>query len=189
MSENGKGKSRPAVFLDRDGTLIEDRHYLSDPSQVVLLDGCIEGLLELSAKGYFLVMVTNQSGIARGLATHDQVNAVNQMVVRMLSVHNVTLDGIFLCPHHPDDQCNCRKPSTGMIGQATENLPIDIGQSWVIGDKCSDVLLGQNIGARTILLAPDESESEPLTLSCEATATVNGFCEAIAYVTSHSMEI
>jgi histidinol-phosphate phosphatase family protein len=185
MDEQSMNRTRPAIFLDRDGTLIEDRHYLSDPSQVELLDGCIEGLQQLSSKGYLLVMVTNQSAIARGLATREQVDAVNEELVRQLALFDVLLDGIYLCPHHPDDQCECRKPNAGMIEQATQKLPIDNSKSWVIGDKCSDVLLGQNIGALTVLISSRETNAEQLPGSCEANAKVTGFREATEFITSH----
>ena len=178
-------QKRPAIFLDRDGTLIEDLHYLSDPAQVVLLAGCVDGLLKLSSAGFYLVVVTNQSGIARGLMTQGQVDEVNDSLADLLSRQGVVLDGIYLCPHGPDDGCRCRKPRAGMVEQAREKLPIDLTRSWVIGDKCSDVLLGQNVGVRTILLKTDETNSGQSSGDCQATATAGGFSEAVAYVTSH----
>jgi histidinol-phosphate phosphatase family protein len=178
-------QTRPAVFLDRDGTLIRDFHYLSDVSQVELLDGCVEGLSRLSAAGFALVMVTNQSGIARGLVTLDQMEAINGKIVEIFLESAIELDGIFYCPHHPDDQCDCRKPRVGMVDQANERLAIDVRKSWVIGDKCSDVGLGLNVGARAILLASGDAAPDLSSSDCLPTATVASFGEAVTYVLSH----
>lgn len=177
-------QKRSTIFLDRDGTLIEDRHYLSDPSQVVLLDGCAEGLQALVSAGFALVMVTNQSGISRGLVTLEQMKAVNDELAEVLECSGVKLDGVFYCPHHPDDLCDCRKPRVGMFEQAAAHLRIDISGSWVIGDKCSDVQFGANIGARTVLLSADALNSDSLPGGCEPTATVKSFREAVAFVIS-----
>ena len=178
---------RPAVFLDRDGTLIEDRHYLSDPSQVVLTEGCVAGLRKLSFEGFVLVIVTNQSGIARGLMTQGQVDAVNRQLIRLLSLHSVAIDGIYLCPHGEDDGCRCRKPIPGMVEQATEQLTIDLARSWVVGDKCSDVILGRNVGARTVLISSCPTGTEAILDSCDATAVARNLSDAAAYVISHSV--
>ena len=146
--------SRSAVFLDRDGTLITERHYLSDPDRVELVEGAVEALAALRAAGHLLVVVTNQSGIAKGLYTLEDYHRVAAEVDRRLAAAGVPLDATFFCPHHPDIQppCACRKPATGMYFQAAEDLGIDLPASWYVGDKVSDVRPGVELGGRSILV-------------------------------------
>lgn len=177
-------KSRPVVFLDRDGTLIEERNYLGDAAKVSLVPGCISALRSLQAHGFGLIMVTNQSGVGRGLITVEQVDEVNSRLEELLAEHDVLLDKIFVCIHHPDDNCQCRKPRDGMVVEASQIFDIDIAGSWVIGDKCSDVGLGDNIGARTVLIRPDEIEVD--AEDCAATKVVSDFGSAASYVISRT---
>lgn len=148
------GPSRPtAAFLDRDGTLIEDRHYLSDPEGVALLPGAAEGLRDLAALGMRLVVLTNQSGVASGRIHQDELAAIHARLREMLSKQGVRLDGIFTCPHFPDQHCGCRKPADGLARQASGELGIDLGHTIVVGDKDSDLGLGRGIGVPTFLVA------------------------------------
>lgn len=156
---------RAAVFIDRDGTLIEDRDYLSDPSGVVLLPGVGEALSTLRSAGLTLVVVTNQSGIARGLYTLEEYHAVAARLDEMLAVGDAAVDATYFCPHHPEwsGPCECRKPGTGMHRQAAEALGIDLASSFYVGDKLADVapaaiLGGQGILVRTGYGADFESE-------------------------------
>lgn len=146
-----------AVFLDRDGTLNEDPGYLGDADSVVLLPGVIEALDTLKNKyHYLLIVVSNQSGIARGLITEDQVKAVNKKISDLLSVHNIYIDAFYYCPSHPDfnneDETKCRKPSPQMIIEASESFNVDLSKSYIIGDSHTDVEAGINAGIKTILL-------------------------------------
>lgn len=145
---------RPAVFLDRDGTLIADRHYLSDPAEVELLPGVVEALRALRAAGLLLVVVTNQSGIARGLFSEEDYRAVAARLERLLAAEGVAPDATKHCPHHPDHggPCACRKPATGMYLEAAADLGIDPAASWYVGDKVSDVVPARELGGRGILL-------------------------------------
>lgn len=145
---------RPAIFLDRDGTLIEDRDYLADPGRVMLIPGTMGALTELRAAGYALVIVTNQSGIARGLYTESEYEAVTARLKRILQDAGVPIDAIYHCPHHPDvdGPCPCRKPGTGMHEQAARELGLDVTASWYVGDKLSDVLPAEALGGRGILV-------------------------------------
>lgn len=149
--------SSKAVFLDRDGTLNEDPGYIGDPEDVVLFPGVIEALFKLKNKlGYLLIIVSNQSGIARGLITDVQVKAVNQKIISILLSHNITVDGVYYCPAHPDfsnsEECKCRKPSPKMILDAAATFNIELSKSYLIGDSVSDIEAGINAGVRTILV-------------------------------------
>ncbi|HWP41478.1 MAG TPA: HAD family hydrolase [Tepidisphaeraceae bacterium] len=158
--------SRPRfVLLDRDGTIIVERHYLSDPDQVELLPGAAEGLAKLSAMGLGLVVVTNQSGIGRGYFDEGRVEQIHRRMCQLLAAHGVFLDGIYICPHRPEDQCLCRKPRTGLVQTAAMELGFMPHQSFMIGDKACDVELGRAIGACSILVrsgyGASVAESQP----------------------------
>jgi len=150
---------KPAIFLDRDGTLIEERHYLSDPSQVALFPGAVEALRQLARAGYALVIVTNQSGIGRGLFTEDQLRDVHRHLAETLAAAGIRIDGIFHCPHAPAEACDCRKPSPGLVHRACADLDLDPARSFVIGDKPADVALGVRVGARPILVLTGYGET------------------------------
>jgi D,D-heptose 1,7-bisphosphate phosphatase len=145
---------RPAVFLDRDGTLIEERHYLSDPDGVVLLAGVGEALKALRDAGFALVLATNQSGLARGLLSEEDYRAVAGRVEDLLARAGVRLDGIWSCPHHPDvdGPCACRKPGTGMFREAARYLRLDLSRSYFVGDRARDVLPALELGGKGILV-------------------------------------
>jgi len=137
-----------AVFLDRDGTIIYDRHYIKDHELVELIPGVIKGLKLFKKYGYLLIMVSNQSGIARGLITKEEVIAVNSRLDEILHKENVYLDGSYYCPHGPDDNCDCRKPAIGMALKAKEDFNLDLSNCYMIGDKESDIEFGCNFGAK-----------------------------------------
>jgi D-glycero-D-manno-heptose 1,7-bisphosphate phosphatase len=143
---------RRFVLLDRDGTLIVEKHYLSDPDQVELIEGAADGLRRLAARGLGLVIVTNQSGIGRGYFDAARVSEVHARMLRELRAEGVELDGIFVCPHHPDEQCACRKPRTGLVLQAAAELGFEPSRAFVVGDMASDVGLGRALGATTLLV-------------------------------------
>jgi D-glycero-D-manno-heptose 1,7-bisphosphate phosphatase len=154
------GPGRPTTaLLDRDGTIIEDRHYLSDPDGVALLPGAAEGLRNLSALGMRLVVVSNQSGVALGRIRPVDLAAVNARLRKVLIEEGVQLAGIFCCPHHPDLGCACRKPADGLARQAERQLGIDLGHVLVAGDKDSDLGLGRRLGAATFLMLTGEGRT------------------------------
>ena len=142
-----------AVFLDRDGTLSEHVHYLSDPEEFRLMPGAVRALKLLSGAGYKLVVVTNQSGVARGLFTEKTLARIHERMRALLADGGVRLDGVYYCPHNPDAGCSCRKPATGMIDTAVSELGIEREGSFMVGDQTADVLLGGNAGLKTILVA------------------------------------
>jgi D-glycero-D-manno-heptose 1,7-bisphosphate phosphatase len=145
-------KERRFVVLDRDGTVIVARHYLSDPAQVELLSGAGPGLRRLRELGLGLVLVTNQSAIGRGFFDQSCLELIHGRLRDLLEAERVHLDGIYFCPHTPEDECACRKPQPGMIEAAAEELEFDPGQCFVIGDNECDVELGRRVGAATILV-------------------------------------
>lgn len=152
-------KQRPAVFLDRDGTINEEVGYLDDPAKVVLIPGSADAIRRLNEAGLWVVVTSNQSGVARGYFSEDAVRAVNKRLEQLLAAHGAKLDALFYCPHHAEKglgpyrvDCDCRKPRPGMIQRATAQLPIDLGRSYVVGDKLTDVELGKSSGLRTVLL-------------------------------------
>jgi D-glycero-D-manno-heptose 1,7-bisphosphate phosphatase len=145
------GTGNRFVFLDRDGTIIVEKHYLANPDEVELLPGAVDGLREMSSLGLGLIVVTNQSGVGLGYFNLDTVDAINRKLSVMLSAAGITLDGIYFCPHRPSDSCQCRKPLTGMIEEARKDLTFDPKKCFMIGDKPSDIEFGRNVGAVTFL--------------------------------------
>jgi histidinol-phosphate phosphatase family protein len=138
----------PAAFIDRDGTIMEDCNYCSEPNQVKIFPGAAEALSRLKARGFKLVIVTNQSGIGRGLLTLDQYRAVEAEVLRQLGGN--LIDGVYFCPHAPGEGCQCRKPAPGMILKAQREHRIDLARSFLIGDKEIDVQCAHNAGVRAV---------------------------------------
>ena len=141
-----------AVFLDRDGTIIEDGGYLADASRVRLMPGAIEAMRKFRDRGMMLIVVSNQSGIPRGLITPAQHAEVDARVRALLSGEGVLLDAAYYCVHLPEDDCTCRKPRPGMIEQAAREHDIDRVHSFMVGDKLSDVAAGRAAGCITALL-------------------------------------
>jgi len=143
---------RRYVLIDRDGTLNIERHYIADPDLLELYPGAGAALRLLRAQGFGLAVVTNQSGIAKGKITPVQLEAVHARLGALLAEEGVTVDGIYVCPHGPDDGCDCRKPLPGMIVQAARELGFDPREAFLIGDKGIDIGLGNAVGAATILV-------------------------------------
>jgi histidinol-phosphate phosphatase family protein len=144
--------SKPHLFLDRDGTLIREEHYLRDPTKVFLETGVIEGLKLFQKLGYCLVVVSNQSGIGRGLITEQDVISVNQRVSYLLALNDIYVSSWRYCPHMPDQNCECRKPKTGMLLEWDTICPVNFRQSLIIGDKPSDVQAGISLGMTSALV-------------------------------------
>jgi len=141
---------RAAVFLDRDGTIIEDRGYLSDRDQVRLLDNALVVLRRLAEAGFALVVVSNQSGIGRGLMTAAQAASVHHRLVELLAAGGVHLDGTYYCPHAPNVGCACRKPSTELIHCAGRELRLELTASFMVGDQITDLEAGRRAGCHPV---------------------------------------
>ena len=163
----------PAFFLDRDDTLIFDVPYLRDPAKVRLTPGAIEGLKQLRAAGWRLILVSNQSGINRGKFTEEELRAVLGRMNALLASGGVQLDALYNCPHTPDENCACRKPGIGLFEQAQRDFNIDMAHSVMCGDKPADIQSGRAAGLRTIQLRlfPDSPH-------LDADYTVNTIAEA-----------
>jgi D-glycero-D-manno-heptose 1,7-bisphosphate phosphatase len=140
------------VILDRDGTIIEERHYLSDPDEVRLLPNASAGLRRMRAAGWGLLVVTNQSAVGRGKFTEARLAEIHARMEALLLAEGVQLDGIYYCPHTPEDRCLCRKPATGLVERAAGGLGFNPAACVVIGDKRCDMDLGHRVGAKTILV-------------------------------------
>ncbi|MGF1479677.1 MAG: D-glycero-alpha-D-manno-heptose-1,7-bisphosphate 7-phosphatase [Cyanophyceae cyanobacterium] len=148
-----------AVFLDKDGTLVKDVPYNVDPSKICLGAGAMEAVRSLSSAGYQLIVITNQSGVARGYFPEAALTAVRQRLHELLVDAGASLSGFYYCPHHPDGSvanyavnCHCRKPQPGLIQQAADEHQLELSQSWFIGDILNDVEAGRLAGCRTVLL-------------------------------------
>jgi histidinol-phosphate phosphatase family protein len=143
---------RAAVFLDRDGTLVVERGYLSDPADLELLPGVPGALAALRGAGIALVVISNQSGVGRGLFPLSRVYDAMARLRRLLREHHVELDAIYFCPHRPGDGCDCRKPGPGLLERAADDLVLDLGRSFMVGDKLIDAEAGRRAGGRGVLL-------------------------------------
>ncbi|MBN2170774.1 MAG: HAD family hydrolase [Candidatus Krumholzibacteriota bacterium] len=151
--------SRRAVFLDRDGTLVRDRHYLAAPQDLELYPDSIAALRLLRRTKLALVLVSNQSGVARGLFDEAAVAAVHARLARLLAGAGLSLDGIYYCPHHPEGRvgayrrrCDCRKPAPGLLDRAARDLGLVLPGSWIVGDKADDLGLAPVRGLRAVLV-------------------------------------
>ena len=144
----------PAIFLDRDGVLIENRaDYVREWSQVKIIPEAIHALSRSAIKNYKIVIVTNQSAVGRGIISLGAANEINRRLVNVIQDHGGHVDGVYVCPHKPDDNCLCRKPKPGLLLQAAKELSLNLQRSWMIGDARSDMQAGQAAGvSQTILV-------------------------------------
>lgn len=166
MAPNEK---RPAIFLDRDGTIMRDVDYCGDPEQVEILPGVPQALRRLKAAGYKLIVITNQSGIGRGFFTLEDYRGVEAEVIRQLG--DGLIDATYFCPDVPGQHSACRKPAPGMVWQAAREHHVDLARSFFVGDKESDVECGQNAGLRTIRVRTDFDQA--VASSCADWVTEN----------------
>jgi len=159
-----------AVFVDRDGTLIHEKNFVSRLEDVEFVPGSVEAIKMLKGLGYRVVIISNQSGIGRGILTEKIVEEINDFIVNQLKGNDVLVDGLYYCPHSPEDDCSCRKPNLGLIDQASSELNLSLKNSWVIGDKDSDVMLATNMGGRAglVLTGYGKKELEKIRLDSDA---------------------
>ncbi len=150
---------KPAVFIDRDGTINEQMGFINHLSRFVLLPGAAEAIRLLNRNGYWVFVVTNQSGVARGFFPIQLVHEVHNYMERSLLKYGAKVDGIFFCPHYPCGEvkeysidCTCRKPGTGLIEMASSQFNIDMTRSWVVGDSASDIAMAQRAGLKSVLV-------------------------------------
>jgi histidinol-phosphate phosphatase family protein len=140
------------LFLDRDGTVIEECGYLSDPALVRVLPGAAHALATLASEGWKLIVVSNQSGVGRRLITPQQMEAVERRFLELMRFHGVPIACSYVCTHTPEDRCQCRKPSPYFLERAALEHSLDLGASWMIGDREGDILSGRSAGCSTMWL-------------------------------------
>ncbi len=172
---------RRFVLLDRDGTIIVEKHHLSDPDAVELLAEAGPGLRKLADLGLGLVVVTNQSAVARGMIDPPRLDEIHRRMTEQLEAFGVELDAIYYCPHLPDEGCDCRKPRTGLVEQAAKKLRFDASECFVVGDMASDVALGRALGATTLLVRTGYGAETDASHGAAANHVVDDLVEA-AYV-------
>jgi D-glycero-D-manno-heptose 1,7-bisphosphate phosphatase len=181
-------QSSPAIFIDRDGTLNEDIGYVSAPEELMLYPWAAEAVRLVNRAGLKAIVITNQSGIARGMYTEQTLGAIHEKMIEELRAHGAMLAGVYYCPHHPEVgdaryriACDCRKPQPGMLDRAARDHNIDLSRSFVIGDKASDINLARNAGARAALVLTGygrETLERPDLWPCEPALVAENLLEA-----------
>lgn len=169
-----------AVFVDRDGTMARDVPYCSRPQDFQLLPGVAEAIKNLNCSGFKVIVITNQSGVGRGFFTEEILWLIHMKMQDDLRKSGAYIDGIYYCPHHPDDNCECRKPRTGLLRRAARELAVDLERSFMVGDMANDVEAGQAVRCQTILLANRNEESVQLKIRPDN--TVADFSEAVRWI-------
>ena len=174
-----------AVFLDRDGTINIEKGYLHKIEDFVLLPGAAEAVSEMNRLGYKVIVITNQSGIARGFYTEDDMQTLHSHMKDVLASKNAAVDAIYFCPHHPEAQvsryrkdCGCRKPKAGLFIKAAEDFDIDFERSWAVGDRIRDILPAKQLGMKSALVLTGHKKAEEI---CQAPAV---FDDLSAFVKS-----
>ena len=180
--------TRSAVFLDRDGTIIHDRHFIASPDDVELIPGAARAIARLNDAGFVVVVVTNQSGIARGLLSDADYERVRRRIDLLLAEQGARVDASYHCPHHPDfgGACECRKPGTLLYRQASAAMDIDFARSWFIGDRMRDVLPADSLGGRAMLAPSPATPPEELRAARERSIVVASLDEAANQVIQSS---
>ena len=149
------------VFLDRDGTIARDVPYCSSPEQFELLPGAGESIRLFNIAGYKVILITNQSGVGRGYFTEEMLGLIHEKMKVKLADYGAHIDAIYYCPHHPDENCECRKPKPKLIIHAAEDFHIDLGRSYLIGDSAKDIEAGKAAGCKTILIGKMDIANTP----------------------------
>jgi D-glycero-D-manno-heptose 1,7-bisphosphate phosphatase len=173
---------RRFVALDRDGTIIVERQYLSSPGQIELLPGAGAGLRAMRELGLGLLIVTNQSAVGRRYFDMDRLEEIHDRLRELLAAEGVELEGIYVCPHTPEDGCDCRKPLPGLLLQASRELGFDPAHALVIGDKPCDIELGQVVGATTILVRTGYGAEHEAARTVRPDHVANDLVEAAEFV-------
>jgi len=175
---------RPAVFLDRDGTIARDVPYCRQPEDFELFAGTVKSIKTLNELGFQVILATNQSGIARGYFTTEDLTKIHLKLEKELAAGGAHLDGIYFCPHHPDDDCECRKPKPGMLLKCANDMNIDLSHSFMIGDSVKDIEAGQKAGCRSILVS-DKADYVEDTREIIPDYIARDFPDAVRWLGSH----
>ncbi len=155
-----EGPRLPLLLLDRDGTIMVEKQFSKDPAEVELIPGAAAAIRRLRALGLRVAVISNQSGIGRGYLTRDDAERVNARLVEMLAAEGAALDGIYYCPHAPEEGCDCRKPRRRLLDRAAADLGGDLARSFFVGDKKDDVDAGRNVGATTFLVGTGYGDAQ-----------------------------
>lgn len=192
QSAIGNRQSGRAIFIDRDGTLNEDIGYVSSPAQLLLYPWAAEAVRLINNLGFKAIVITNQSGIARGMYTEDDLNKIHSRMFEELAREGARIDAVYYCPHHPEVGdaryrvvCNCRKPQVGMVNAALGEHNIDLASSFVIGDKASDIELARNVGASSALVMTGygrETLAHPDRWPCKPSIIAENLLEAVKQI-------
>ena len=172
-----------AVFLDRDGTIIEDVDYLNHPKDIKFFPGAVAAIKQLNEAGYKVIIISNQAGIARGLLTEDLLQTIDKTIHKQVLSGGGHVDGSYYCPHHPDHGvypykqiCECRKPHPGLLKKAQKDLNLDLSKSFMVGDKATDIEAGQRAGVTTIFVQTGRDKQAP------ADFTANDLPAAVGWI-------
>lgn len=175
---------RRAVFIDRDDTLCKDVHYCRRPEDLKLLPGAGEAVSRLNKAGFLVVVITNQSGIARGIITEEDLHRIHEKMKKDLVLHGAHVDRIYYCPHHPDDGCACRKPGTLLIERAVEDLDIQLEDSYMVGDRLFDMEMARRTGTTAVLVLPPERLGETEEAEAISSYVAPDLEEAVGWILS-----
>jgi D-glycero-D-manno-heptose 1,7-bisphosphate phosphatase len=186
---------KKAVFLDRDGTINKEVNYLNHPDQVKLISGSAEGIKLLNENGFTVVVITNQSGVARGIIEEESLPLIKDRLCSLLEEKGAIVDGYYYCPHYPDGKiekyafkCDCRKPEPGMLRKAAEDFDIDLKGSYVVGDKACDIKLGKNVGAVSIMVKTGYGEYEAENLELSPDYTADNLFDAAQWIIKNNLD-
>ncbi|PLY08281.1 MAG: D-glycero-beta-D-manno-heptose-1,7-bisphosphate 7-phosphatase [Desulfuromonas sp.] len=181
--------SRPAVFLDRDGTINVEKDYLYKVEDFEFIPGAPEAIKRLKDAGYLVVVVTNQSGVARGYYTLADVDRLHDHLSASLLSYQTSVDGFYVCPHHPNagdseltGDCSCRKPSPGMLLAAACDLNVDLARSWMVGDKLADIEAGLQAGVRPLMVATGYGEKARVAMRYDSVQAFPSIVEAVEHI-------
>ena len=181
--------TKAAVFLDRDGTLNVDKGYVHRIEDWEWIPGAIGAITMLKKAGFLVIVITNQAGIARGYYDEADMTHLHAIINMELQKHGATIDGFYHCPHHPEfgaiRECECRKPMPGMIDKASQDFDIDLGRSWLVGDKASDIQAGLATGIKSILVLTGYGNKERALLGDDAIC-VTDILAAYNYIMAHA---
>ncbi|HET7564898.1 MAG TPA: HAD family hydrolase [Gemmatimonadaceae bacterium] len=180
---------RPAVFLDRDGTIIEDTGYLSSPDEVALRPGAADAIARINAAGIPVIVISNQSGIGRGYYTEEEYDRVRAQVEETLLSRSARIDATYICPHAPDHTppCECRKPGTLLFQRAADDLALDLARSWYIGDRWRDIAPAETLGGHGILVPSPRTPPDELARARERFEVVGTLEDAVSAVMSFGL--
>jgi heptosyltransferase-2 len=180
------------VFLDRDGTLNQDSGFVKEPDELVMLPGVSEALARLQRAGARLIVLTNQSGVGRGFFSLRDLESIHARLRTVLGRDQVTLDAVYSCPHHPDDNCPCRKPRRGMVDRAVAEHQVDLSRSYLVGDQARDIELAHQAGIRSVLVTTGPAGRQPLgelqSRGIPPDRTAASLAEAADWILEHEVD-